>query len=482
MGTDDRDRATLTGRRAFIKWSVAAGAALGLPRWKVFEILGKQGGVALADEAACHPTNRSVHIVAPNGGFAWFHLMWPHNDVATGAADTAALHTPGETTRTPGTDRPLTVTPDTPWRSLPPDRQVTALLGGTLPIGTVHYPDRSLTGLIDPANGISLYAAAAGLQSTNPTVVPAIAIGGLLYGDADDAPAAVTAADAAGMVGIFDSHAAAAGGALADPDDAALYAAGYGALQAMESAAGRPAAERVRGVGRGAASRLGTNLGPVLRTTKDDLARYGVDDIDPAIEKTVVAGGGIGLGDLVAFADVLCTTARALALGLTSCVLVPAMADDPHGAFAYPAATAEKVRRLGRILDVFLADLAATADPGCVGATLADHTVISIHGDTPKDPLSTAGWIDTTPDASNWLYVLGTGWLKTGWFGGIDARGRVTGWNPQTGQPDPGRTSAQTAAEAAAAVAYAVARGDLDRVRAFNRALDLGGIIRPRQR
>ena len=34
---------------------------------------------------------------------------------------------------------------------------------------------------------------------------------------------------------------------------------------------------------------------------------------------------------------------------------------------------------------------------------------MTIHGDTPKNPLDRGGWPDGTPDNSNWMYVLGAG-------------------------------------------------------------------------
>ena len=63
------------GRRDLIKWSLFTGAALGLARWKVYEVLEDSVDPALAAEACALKTNRSVHIVAGNGGFAWFQLL-----------------------------------------------------------------------------------------------------------------------------------------------------------------------------------------------------------------------------------------------------------------------------------------------------------------------------------------------------------------------------------------------------------------------
>ncbi|MBW2462151.1 MAG: hypothetical protein JRH11_10945, partial [Deltaproteobacteria bacterium] len=119
------------GRRALMKWSLAAGAALGLPQWKVFEVLGMTAGKAFADDAACTIANRSVHIVAGTGGFAWFQLLWPHNDVAAARNPAFAWHAIGEESLVAGTDKPLTVGPQTPWQTRSGARQVTCLMGGT---------------------------------------------------------------------------------------------------------------------------------------------------------------------------------------------------------------------------------------------------------------------------------------------------------------------------------------------------------------
>src|SRR5436190_23080834 len=95
---EEREARRELSRRSLIKWTVAGAAALGLPRWKAFEILERSGGSALAAGAACAPTNRSVHIVAGNGGFAWFQLLWPHNDIAAANSTTFSFHAPGKQT------------------------------------------------------------------------------------------------------------------------------------------------------------------------------------------------------------------------------------------------------------------------------------------------------------------------------------------------------------------------------------------------
>lgn len=456
-----RDEKHLLTRRSMIKWTLAAGAALGLPQWKTFEILAGSGGTALADEASCVATNRSVHIVAGNGGFAWFQLLWPHNDVAAAGNANFAFHAPGQQTMAQGTDRPLTLGPQAPWKNAPGARQVTALMSGNNETHT-QQPNSSST----IAQGVSVFAAAAAMQTTNPTVVPVVAVDNVPFGAAAGAPQAARIGSGAQFVELFNSAASRAGGALENTEDAELFAAHYAALVSLNAASSRSTQTRALATGRKSASLLGTNLSTALMPGDDDLVRYGIG-----------AGSPTRLRDL---AETLIITAKAFGLGLTSSVILPAMRDDPHGAFNDMNNLTSTVQTLGAILDGFHADLAATQDPTCAGSTLADNTVISIHGDTPKNPLDRSGWPDGTPGNSNWTYVLGAGYLRSGWFGGILRNGNVLGWDPTTGQ-DAEMSSAQTAASASAAIAYAIARGDMRRVQEFYNGVDIGGVVRPTQ-
>ena len=72
--------------------SAAAGAVFALDRAEVLNVISDSAGSAMADEGACSATtNRSIHIVAGGGGFAWFQLLWPHNAVAAANNCGAAL-------------------------------------------------------------------------------------------------------------------------------------------------------------------------------------------------------------------------------------------------------------------------------------------------------------------------------------------------------------------------------------------------------
>jgi hypothetical protein len=458
--TSERDDKQALTRRSLIKWGLAAGAALGVARWKVYEVLEKAGGTALAADAACHPTMRSVHIVAGNGGFAWFQLLWPHNEVAAAGNNGFAFHAPGQQTMAAGTDKPLTLGPQAPWKNLPGRRQVSAFMAGANETHT-NRPTTAST----LANQ-SIFAVAAALQATNPSVIPVIAVDDTPYGDAPGAPRVARVGTGADIVGLFNSAASRAGGLLATAEDAELYTAHYQALIGLNRAAGRSTQIKTYETAQKAAGLLGTNLASVLTPTAEDDARYGIN----AGTRTAI----------VEFARTLMVSVKAFKLGLTSSVILPTLRDDPHGAFNDMNNLTQTVTSLGAALDGFMADLEATPDDSCAGKSLADNIVVTIHGDTPKNPLDRSGWPDGTPNNSNWMYVLGNGMLKTGWHGGVRANGTTYGFDPATGA-DNNNPSTATANATTAAVAYALARGDIRRVGDFARGVEYDGIVQPVQ-
>ena len=454
---DDKEKKRRVGRRALIKWSLATGAALGLPRWKVFEALELAGGTALADEASCALTNRSVHIVAGDGGFAWFQLLWPHNDVAAARDGSFAWHAIGEETMADGTHQPLTLGPEAPWRSLSGPRQVTCLMAGQNETHTRRPSTSSSVGM-----NTDLFATCAALQTANPTLVPVIAVDDAPYRDAQGAPRVARVGSADDIVSLFNSAASRAGGLLSTSANAEQFNAAYGAFLSMRRGAGRPTTRSGFAAANTAARLLGRNLAEQLRPTDEDLLRYGIDGGSRSQNRELAKG--------------LIIAAKAFAMGLTSSVVLPAFRDDPHGAFNDMTSLRRTVRDLGRSLDAFVEDLSGIDDATCAGTSIADNTVISIHGDTPKNPLARNNWPDGTPGDSNWLYVLGAGTLKTGWFGGVRRDGTARGWNPTTGD-ETGDASAVTGNAAAAAVAYAVAKGDMRRVNDFYRGVSIRGVI-----
>ena len=446
-----RDRAEALSRRSLIRWSLAAGAALGVSRSRVLEVLERSAGRGVAEAAAAVTTRRSVHIRAGVGGIAWFNLMWPHNAVARARNPAFSWHAVGQEVALDA-HRPLTGGPATPFAAKPRDRQVTAIMAG---INETH--ETNPTSIARAASGSSLFAIASSIQAANPSVVPVISIGDLVVGSAPGAPQPASVSSAAGFTGLFDSVASRAGALLAGEPNPELFRAHYAALAGLNRAATRSTTQLAYATGRGAARFVGVNLADKLALDATDLQRYGLD------------GSIVLRPELVELARTLAITVKAFQHGLTSCVLVPGIRDDPHTAFDLIGSTAPEglnatVAGYQRVLDGFMTHLEATVDGD--GVRLADDVVITIDGDTPKDPLSRSGWSDSTPANSNWLYVWSGGALKSGWFGRVDIDGSVTGFDPVSGADVPADPTRQARA-AVAAIAHAIANGDRTRVQAL---------------
>jgi hypothetical protein len=444
-------------RRNFLKWTLGVGAALGLRPWKVFEINEDILGAAHAQSASCSPVNRFVGFNCGNGGFAWWTQLFPHTIQATRAGGPFYAIGQARDQMVEAGDHPMKVGPDAPqfgrWG-------MTAFMAGTNETHT-GQPDSAST--IDAAT--SMFAAVAALQTASPTLVPAIRIGNLPYGNANGAPMVASVPNADGMVDLFNSASSVAGAALANPADAAVFEAYFKANLSLREAARLPTMVRPYATGKVSANLLGRNMADQLRPTPDDLTRYGVVAGVPA--------------RIQAIGRALITAVKSFKLNLTSFVLAPWTADDPHGAFGGdPAPT---VRQLGRILSEFWKDLEREPDPLCAGKKLADNVIIAANGDTPKSTMQPDGWPDGSPNNSNWLYVAGNGYLRRGWFGEINAQNQVVTWNPTTGQNVAGGQTGPLAGPAGAAVLYAVAKGDMRRVQDFYRGPSIDGVIIPRQ-
>jgi hypothetical protein len=454
----DRDAAHLVSRRALIKYATFLGASLGVPRWKVFEVLEKTGGEALAAQAAGAATNRSVHLVAGNGGLAWFTQLFPFPEIALSNNANFSYYAMGQATMVAGTDRPYASGPATPWKSLAPAQQVTAILHGQNQTHTGNPTSTLQTGTT------SVLAAIAALQATSPTLVPAIVVGAQTpFGAAAGAPAATRVNQPSDMVGLFNSAASQANGvAAADPDKAVVKTAVSTAL-ALNRLAGLPTTRESIGATQTAANLLTRNLANALTPSAADLTRYGITGASPA--------------RLTSIATTLITTAKAFALDLTSSVTLSAMNDDPHGAFGDLATLQTTALTLATMLDAFYADL-AVPDPRGAGAQISDNTVLSIHGDTFKDPRQRGGWPDGTTGNSNITYIRSAGNLRSGLFGNISAAGQFTGWDPATGA-NANATSASLGMAGQAALLGAVAKRDRNLIgRFFTGSVE--GIVRPK--
>jgi len=443
-------------RRNFLKWSAALGAVLGLDRAKLFEVISDSAGTAMADSATCSATNRSVHIIAGNGGFAWFQLLWPHVEIAQSNNNNFAYHAFGQGGLASGSDKPFYNGPQAPWGDYGKAKIVTGMMAGQNQTHT-NTPTAAAT----VGNNQTMTAVVAAIQRTTPSLLPVIAVNPLNFGGAPGAPQPTTVANADGLVQLFNSAASRA--ILSVPEDAALFEAYYKAFLGLNKAAGRATELKGLRVGKQSANFLGKNLAAQLQPTAADLTRYGIDGGAP--------------NKLQEIGKILITAVKAFKLGLTQSVILPAMMDDPHGAFGDMNNLASTVTTLGKILDEFMNDCNATPDPSCSARNLSDSVILTVHGDTPKDPTDRNGWPDGTPNNSNWLYCMGNGYLKTGWFGGVKANGSTDGYDPTTGNTVANQQSNTNSASAGAAVAYAVAKGDMRRVQDFYTGPAIDGMV-----
>jgi hypothetical protein len=186
---------------------------------------------------------------------------------------------------------------------------------------------------------------------------------------------------------------------------------------------------------------------------------------------------------LTTLATLLLFTANAFRRNLLSTVLMPALNDDPHGAFA--AGTTEPGKRsdsLAAILDGFYTELAGHPEPkstpGGPPLSLADNVVLVVSGDTPKQSFQSNGWPDGTPGNSNLLYVRSNGYLKPGWFGTLAPNVR-TNFDPTTGVAVAGSPAPPATAAAQLGLLFAIARGNTAAVTAISSAPFAGVIASP---
>jgi hypothetical protein len=455
MAIDDRLK-DLRGpsRRNFLRWGVAAAAALGLERSRYLNVLGETAGVAMADTASASATAKSIHLVAGNGGLAWFTQLFPYPAIAKSGSTKAALYAAGNTYTAATTDSPAVWAPASPFQKLSKSQQMTVFVAGTNETHT-----RTPTSAIKLGQN-GLLAAVSAIQAATPTLLPVMAVNPLSFGAAPGAATPATVANSAGLVDLFNS--AASKSLLQDPANAQLAQAYFNAFSQLNAAANQRTLSKTYGTARTAQALLAKNLSDQLKMSADDEARYGITAATP----TSVAEIGRAMG----------TAVKAFKLGLTSSLIIPAMDDDPHGAFQNMNTLTSNVQALGRIFDAVMADALSAADPGGGSGKLGDSLVITISGDTPKDARTASGWPDGTAQNHNLLMVYGAGYLKTGFFGDMDTAGKLTTWDPATGGAGT-QTSAQLAGSAAAAVAYAVAKGDERRVQDFGVAVPKGVIV-----
>ena len=501
-------------RRRFLKLFGVAAAGIGLQRSKALDFLADNGGHALADDSSCGVLNRSVHIYAGTGDLAWFTLLWPMVDVVDNSvntnADMPATPADGVDGRYPyhafaaegvtkdygaisGTEvkRRLHYGPQAPWTDGSgnplPQRDVTAILQGA---NETHEDVPKLGGKVSA--GVDVAAVCGSIQRDVPCLVPVISVGeSASPGQAVGTPAVTTVASGGGMVELFNS--AASQDLLQTAEDRDLFETYYKAVIGLRHAADSPTWHHQLEVYKSAANILGKNLKEELEPTPADLIAFGVN----AMPQNITQEQFDNLDNL---ARTLITTAKAMSLGLTNSVVIQlqnSVTDgsfrDPHGAWTDIPATLATVTLLGQILDQFYVLLDTLEDPTCEsGGTLGNRVVMSVHGDTPKTPFETSAWPDGTPSASNWLFVMGNGYLNGGWFGRVEptagpgSKGKSQtiswGFDAQTGEEiaalDPGSSaSLPTTNEAGAAVAYAVSRGRYEKVSEFYNGQGIDALV-----
>lgn len=459
-------------RRDFIKGVLAASAALGLGPTRALDQLERMGGSALAEEA-CTAACRSVNIVAGTGGLAWFTLLWPVPQVAEQKQGGYAYDDFAKIGRVMGTPEghPLyarLVDGKPLWDKFGPRKRVSAVLTG---VDETHKaaPERNNV----TSGNVQLYAATGVLQNSLQTLVPVISINQagtiMRYGPAQGAPprAAVSGADE--MVGLFSSAASRLQTRLGNAQNRTLFEQFHKAFLGLTRTAAHPLYQRAYADARVATALLAQNLGDVLRPKAEQMKRLVPDSNIPG-------GRAARIQDL---AQRLIVTANAFRLGLTGQVIIPAFNDDPHQAFdqgfAGPVADA-----LARVFEGFMEELDSANEPLCMaaGRRLSDNVVITVSGDTTKNPFASGGWPDGAPGNAHWIYVMSNGFMKPGWFGRVTPGGR-TNFNPQTGALQDG-VSNDTATDASlSAVMYAVARANDRLVRSFSSADYAGLVVAP---
>ncbi len=494
-------------RRNFLKFMGVAAAGFALERSKLLNFLADEGGTALAAEL-CAETNRHVGIIAGGGNFCQWSLMWPLPDVAKAMNPVFAyskigegfLHDgdkpyfqngPGAKPFYYGPDSPFVVggVPTRPMSAFlvadpvvhhrKPLRQVT--ISGALPGNTAGADDGVAGG------SVTLFAAIASLQRTTPSILPSIGVAPASMGNAPGAPALAVVPSADAMVDLFNS--AAARLILSAEKDKALFETYYKAILGLREAAGRPTWARELDIAKKAANLIGKNLSQQLMPSAADLLSYGVNEMNGIGAASWYSAGGDGSPAkqrVINMAKALIITKKAFALGLTNQVLIGTIPEaggangftDPHATFDDLPGAHMVIKYWGMALNAFYNDLATTGDPACTGQTLDKTTILTVHGDHPHDPLSRPGWKDSTPGNSNWMYVMGNGYMPSGWHGHPRTDNTAGGIDPTKGTEIPynGQTSAHAAS---GAVLYAVAKGDMKKVKEFYKGPDITSLVNP---
>jgi len=417
-------------------------------------------------------------VSAGNGSFCWFHMQWPPPEVAVYDGPNVPTFEPasaGFHHQPAAPDREFFYRSYAPWQDANgPTRAMTAFLAG-------HDETTSLTpdSAVHLSNERSLVAAATALQQqARPLPLPPLGIVPFM-----GVPSALLGWDADALLHAIQSFTRRV--VLEPQDDHELFETYYEALVGLEAAADRSSWATQLDITKGASALVGLDVTPSLTPTSQDLTTYGLDWIAAS------GADAVQKPALDRFGRAMIVVARALKLGLTNTGLVGVTTlPTSNHSFVHAANTwnSESTRAaglataqgMGKILDGFYADLATVDDPHRPGVTLDQRVVLTAHGDTPHSPLIQSGWPSGTPSDSNWLYVLGQGRLRTGWFGRIGAGSNhavpVWGFNPTTGDEVLGQPAVATSTAASAAALYAIV-GDSYLVRRYYRDDPIDALI-----
>jgi hypothetical protein len=452
-----------TSRRQFLRWSATVAACVGLERSRLLNVINDTAGTAAADKAQCATTFRHIHVLDGTGGFANWTLPFAIPRVIKGNNPQFSHYAVGKGTDAQGYDKPYAVHPDAPWQTNT-SWKVSAFVGGQAQIHS-DAPNQTNNTVVGQNN---MLAAAAAIQQANPTLLPVLTVGGNLaavYGNAPGAPATAAVGSANALVDLFNSKASKA--LLAGDVNGPMQESYYKAFLGLNAAAGRSTVAKAYGTGKVSMTLLAKNLGPQLTPTAADLALFGIGTGTPGAVQNI--------------GRAMITTMKAFSLGLTSMMVVRGFNNDPHGMFAGGDGQATNTgQSMGKMLDGLHALGKSLQDPSCSSKTLADALVFSVSGDTYKAPFDRNGWGDNTPRNSNILYMMGAGQVKTGWFGEIVDTNTVRPWDIATGNTidgDIAGVAGQLGNAAAAALLFAIAKGDMRRVRDFYNGPDITNIV-----
>ncbi len=302
---------------------------------------------------------RAVHLMAGNGGLAWFTLVWPvppmiENFEARFAYDNVFFAN-SDASLPP--DHPLftrRVAQRTLWQNLGKRPSATVMVAGTNQTHTSTPNQRTF------ANGNDTFSLAGALQTGLRAPLPTLSLG------------------RSGLV-------------ARGPVPGVVAASVEFAIALLKTSSG-------------------------ITTEQEAQLRPTPAAIDEWTQKSTYA-------PFRTLAEYLYFTAAAFRLGLVATVVAPALEDDPHGAFTDKVLLTKRADELTHTLDSFYEALNKAVEPACtrrrVPVSLADNVVLVITGDTPKNSFAQQGWGDATPQNTNWIFARTNGFLRPGWFGEI---------------------------------------------------------------